>query len=593
MNGNNRDEDRTEPTNRQREQAVALGADSADLVIENGRVLLAELGEFRDRDVAVVGDRIAAVPEDAGGVVSDDTTVVDADGREVVPGFVDAHTHADIFQTVETSYHRILEGGTTTLVTEATAFGGVSGADGVRELLAASADLPVDLRVTVPPLAFFDAFGAPADEATRDGIIDLLEDERVVGVGESDWVQVVGRDSLAGELYERARELGLRVVGHGAGCSGEKLTAYANIVDNDHEAITADEVTARHERGIHPIGRSGSIRDDSEAIAEAVRENDIDASLSTDGAWPDVLATGEAMDAAVRRVIDHGVAPETAIGMATHAPANHFGLTDRGSIAPGNVADLLVLDDLESVTVGSVVGDGEVVVRNGEAAVGPREHDYSAEFYDSVDIDPTAATFRVPTSAARDGSVRALEYSHGLITTETTVSPSVDGDALVADPSDDIAKAALLDRRSGVDDAFTGFLTGYGIDEGAVATSLTWEQASVAVAGVDDAAMARAASHVADAGGGFAVVRDGEVLADLPLAVAGVAADTPLDETAERMDDVRAALRAVGVDVERPLLPIQTLTFFGVPSLKLTPRGYADIFGRRVVGLTPPGDGGK
>jgi adenine deaminase len=570
-----------------REQAVALGADSADLVIENGRVLLTDLGEFRDRDVAVVGDRIAAVPDDASGVVDDDTTVVDAAGRAVVPGFVDAHTHAEVFQTIETAYHRLLEGGSTTLITEAAAFGAVHGADGIRELLDASADLPVDLRATVPPQPFFDTFGEPADEAIRAETVALLDAERVVGVGESDWVHVVGRDSPAGALYERANELGLRVVGHGAGCADEKLTAYAAVVDNDHEAITADEVTERLERGIHPVGRSGAIRDDSEAIAAAVTRHDAEASLSTDGVWPDALATGDAMNAAVRRVIDHGVDPVTAVQMATLAPARHFGLTDRGAVAPGNVADLLVLDDLESVTVGAVVADGDIVVRNGEATVGPRERDYPDEYYDTVSVDPSPGTFQVPESAACDGAARALEYRHGLVTTETTVRPGVDGDSLVADPDRDVAKATLLDRRNGVDDAFTGFLTGLGIDTGAIATSLTWEQPAVAVVGVNDAAMARAVSRIAEMGGGFAAVRDGDVVADLPLPVAGVATDTPVTETAESMEAVRAAFRSVGVDVERPLLPVQTVSFFGVPSLKLTPRGYADIFARSVVGLTP------
>jgi len=591
MRGDQSDASQTRRANRRRQQAVALGGDSADLVIANGRVLLTDLGEFRDRDVAVVGDRIAAVPTDASDVVGNDTTVVDAAGRAVVPGFVDAHTHADVFQTIGTAYHRLLEGGTTTLVTETAGFGGAYGAEGVRELLAASADLPVDLRATVPPQPFFDTFGDPADETTRAEIAALLEDERVVGVGESDWVHVVGRESPAEELYERARELGLRVVGHGAGCSDEKLTAYAAVVDNDHEAIAAEEVTERLERGVHPVGRSGAIRDDSDVIAEAVTRHDVDASLSTDGVWPDALVSAEAMNAAVRRVISHGVDPETAIEMATLTPARHFGLTDRGAVAPGNVADLLVLDSLESVTVGVVVADGDVVVRDGEATVGPREHDYPDGFYDAVAVDPTPATFRVPSSAARDGAVRALEYRHGLITTETTVYPDVEGDSLVA--GDGVAKAALLDRRRGTDDVFTGFLTGLGIDAGAVATSLTWEQPAVAVAGVDDAAMARAASRIAEMDGGFAVAEDGEVVADLPLPVAGVAADAPVAETAERMEDVTAAFRSVGIGVERPLLPIQTLSFFGVPSLKLTPRGYADIFARSVLGLTPTAESGK
>ncbi|WP_135820940.1 adenine deaminase C-terminal domain-containing protein [Halostella litorea] len=570
-----------------RDQAVALGAGTADLVVQHGRVLLTETGEFRERDVAVVGDRVAALPEDASAVVGDDTVVVDAEGRAVVPGFVDAHTHVDVFQTVETAYPSLLEGGTTAVVTEASAIGGAFGADGVRELLAAAADLPVAVRPTVPPHAFFDTFGEPADEATRAALLDLLDDDRVVGVGESDWVHVVGRESPADELYDRAHERGKRVIGHGAGCADEKLSAFATVVDNDHEAIAGEEVTDRLERGIHPVGRSGSVRDDSEAIADAVARHDADFSLSTDGVWPAALADGEAMDGAVRRVIDHGVDPAEAIRMATLAPARHFGLDARGSVAPGNVADILVLDDLESVAVDAVVAGGDVVVRDGSATVGPRDHDYPDAFYDSVALSPTPETFRVPERAARDGAVRALAYRHGLITTETTVRPVVDGDALTAAPADDVAKAALLDRRPGEDAAFTGFIAGLGLESGAAATSLSWETPAVAVVGVDDDAMARAVGRVAEMGGGWAAVRDGEVLADLPLRVAGVASDRPVAETAERFAAVDEAVRGLGADVARPLLAVQTLDFLGVPSLKLTTSGYADVFERDVVGLTP------
>ena len=185
-------------------QAVALGERPADMVIRGGRVCLLERREFQARDVAIVDNEIAAIPRDATDVIGEETQVIAADGRVVVPGFVDAHTHLDIHQTIENAYHYLLEGGTTTVITEASALGSAFGADGVEALLAASSYLPVTVRATVPPQPLHDTFEpAWADEIERDALVDLLADDRIVGVGETDWIHVVGRDSPATVLYEQ------------------------------------------------------------------------------------------------------------------------------------------------------------------------------------------------------------------------------------------------------------------------------------------------------------------------------------------------------------------------------------------------------
>jgi adenine deaminase len=251
-------------------QPVALGDEPADLAVTGGRVCLPELGEFRARDVVIRDGRVAALPEDADPVIGEDTRVLTADDRVIAPGFVDAHTHLDLHQTFESAYHYAIEGGTTTVVSEVTGYGPAFGAEGVEQFLAATSYLPVRVRAAVPPQPLVDTFEPRrADDEEAEALADLLADDRVVGVGETDWIHAVGRDTPVELLYERAAEEDKTVSGHAAGCRGEKLAAFASVIDDDHEAISGEDVVERVENGVHAIGRYGSIRDDVEAISDA------------------------------------------------------------------------------------------------------------------------------------------------------------------------------------------------------------------------------------------------------------------------------------------------------------------------------------
>lgn len=576
-------------------QAVALGEADADVAITGGRVFIPETREFRALDVLIRDNEVAALVDDASEAVGAETTVLTADGRAVLPGLIDAHTHVDGVQSLENAYHYALASGTTTVVTESSAFGGIFGVDGVEALLAATAYLPITVRVTVPTLGLADTFEPQrATETEIEALGDLLEDDRIVGVGETDWIHVVGQETPISRLYERANERRKPVCGHGAGCGGERLTAFASIVDNDHEAISAEGMIDRVEQGIHTIGRYGTIRDDIDALAAAVEQvGSSELSLSTDGMWPRDLLEDGWMDAVVQRTIEAGVDPADAIRMATLNPARHFGLEDRGSLAPGNVADVVVVDDLESMNVTTVLSDGEVVVRNDEIRVAPRSHEYPEFLYDSIDVAHDPDAFAVPAGAAGpEGRVRAIQLEDGLVSSETTVTPVVKDGQLHANPEADVAKVALLDRHpAGDGTGFTGFLRGYGIEEGAVATSMTFESTGVLAAGASDGDIATAVERVVEMGGGYAVVRDGESVADVPFRIGGCCSDLEVEETAKLVDAVEAAARGLGVTVEQPLLSLSTLSFVGVPAFKLTFSGYADVLNRTVVGLDVPEDG--
>lgn len=571
---------------------VAAGSEPADLVVRGGRTLDVRTGEFDRQDVVVAEGEIVEHRADATPVVGPDTEVIDADDGVVIPGFVDAHTHLDLHQTVEGAAHRSLAGGTTAMVSEVAGFGPAFGAAGVEQLLAATANLAVSVYVTVPPQPLFDAFEPPrADETAATRLSDLLGRDRVVGVGETAWSRIVGRETPATRLYDRAETEGKRVVGHGAGCRGDALTEFAATVDDDHEAISDQGVVERLDRGLHVIGRSGSIRDDIAAVAGVDHEPG-SLSLSSDGMWPrDLVADGH-MDAVVRRAVEAGMDPVAAVRAATWAPATHYELTGHGTLAPGSRADLVVLDDLSAVSVATTVVDGEVVYDGTIASTpGPRSHAYPDWFSGRLDVTVDAERLSVPADRAVDGGVRALEYTGGILSTETTVRPIVEDGQLRPAPDRDILKTALFDRHPDVRrDGFVGFLTGIGIERGAVATTLTWETPGLLAAGVDDSDIVTAARRVVETNGGWAVVEDGETLATLPTPVGHVCSRLPVEETAERYEAVETALFQLGAEVDRPMLGLQSLTFVGVPGLKLGVTGYVDVRNKTTRGLDPSDD---
>jgi adenine deaminase len=565
---------------------------NADLVIRNGTVALLERGEFRECDVTVVGDRIAGLAADAEGVIGPETTVIDAADQWVVPGFVDAHTHVDLHQTVEQAQHRILEGGTTTLVTDLAEVVPRFGCEGFEAFRAAAADLAVDVRFTIPPQPFGATLHEPGlPAAERDGLSELLSDESVVGVGETEWIHLVGeappRPLL--DLYDRAKARSKRIVGHGAGCRDEKLTSFAAYVDNDHESTGARDVFERLDRGVHVVGRYGSIRDDLDAVTDAWPDVDAcEVSLSTDGMWPRELVEEGYMDAVVSEAIERGIEPLDAIRMATLTPARHFRIDDRGSIAPGNRADLVVLDEVADVDVTTVVSAGEPVVVDGEATerAAPQPATYPDRMYEPLDIDLDPDLLSVPTSAVDGDAVRAIEHERGLLTSATVVEPPREGGQFRS--ARDVHKAALVDVHPTADrGSFTGFVTGLGLEQGAVATSVTWEASGLLGVGGDDGDVFDAMERVVANGGGWAVVDDGSLVAELRTPVGGTCADTPVDETAADFERLERALTDFGMTSDDPTIPIQTLTMPGVPALRMSFGGYVDVRRRAVLGLDP------
>jgi adenine deaminase len=578
----------TDVVPRRRLLEVALGETPPDLVLTGGDVVNVYTGEVLRADVAVAGGRVAAVAPDAAAGAGPATERLDARGRVLVPGFVDGHTHLDVLVSLPELLREAIPRGLTAFVTEMVQLSSALGAPGARWFLDTLRAQPIHAYATAPVISYLsaeDAAGGPLIAETE--MAALLDDPRVLGLGEVYWHRLLPEPERLLPLFARARARGKTIEGHSAGARGPRLRATAAAgVDSCHEPITAAEALERLRLGMRVLIREGSVRRDLEAVL-AVRDTGVSlrrATLASDGIWPtDLLARGY-MDGIVQRAIDLGLPPVTAYQMASLNGAEHFGLDrELGGIAPGRSADILVLPDLRTVRPEVVVARGQVVARGGRCLVPCPAVPLPAEVYGGPQAGPLApAAFRLEAPGLR-ARVRAIVVTGDIVTAEDAVELPVTEGAVAADPDADVLLAAVLDRRGGRRRGL-GVVRGFGLREGAVASTLSFDTADLVVVGASRQTLAAAASRAVALGGGL-VVADGSgaVRAELALPLGGVAAAGSVVEVARGLEELVAALRGLGCRLAHPLLTLQTLTFSAIPALRLTTRGLLLVKSRAHV----------
>ena len=574
------------PDPRRRLLDVALGMGPADLLALGADVVNVYTGEVVRADVAVADGRIAAVGPDLGALAGPATERLDVQGRVLVPGFIDGHTHLDVLVTLPALLREAIPRGLTGLVTEMVQVTSALGLGGARWFLDTLRAQPIHAYATAPVIAYLSAETAAGEPLLdADALGALLADPRVLGLGEVFWHRLVPEPERLLPLIERARALGKTVEGHAAGARGPRLMACAAAgMDSCHEPITAAEALERLRLGMRVMIREGSVRRDLAAVLE-VRHAGVSlrrATLASDGIWPsDLLADGY-MDGIVQRAIDLGLPPVTAYQMASLNAAEHFGL-DReiGGIAPGRWADFLVLPELRTVRPEIVVARGQVVARDGRCLVPCPDVPMPAGLDDRPGpLDPGSFGLAAPGPRAR---VRVIRIAGDIVTTEADATLPVRDGAVMADPASDLLLAAVYARRGGTRRGL-GILQGFGLREGAVASTLTFDSADPVVVGASREALSAAARRAAAIGGGFVVVDGrGAVRAELPLPLGGVATAVSVPEAARGIETVTGALRDLGSTLARPLLTLQTLTFSAIPALRLTARGLLLVKSRQHV----------
>ena len=555
---------------------TAAGRVPADLVIRNARVVDLYNGEIVPGDIAVSGKWIAGVGHYEG-MVS-----VDAQGRYAVPGFIDSHIHIESsYVTPEELGRLLVPHGAATIIADPHEICNVCGMAGLDYMMAAARHTALDIRFMAPscvPATPFESSGAVLDAGTLAGALDR---EDILGLGEfMDFQAVAAGEEAALDKLLAARSRGKPIDGHSPGLSGKGLTAYAAAgVRTDHECATAEELRQRIGRGMYVLLREGSACHDLEALLEGVtEENSRRCLLCSDDRQPRTIFEQGHLEHHLRLCVKAGLSPITALRMATLNAAECYGLSDRGAIAPGLLADIVLLDNLEEFRVSQVFLRGREAARDG-AYLLPVERADPAAVDSTMHVRGFSAdSLKLHLKSSR---VHTIDLIPGGIRTRkgtATVALDADGD-FIRDPAVDLVKVSVIERHHGTGRVSSALLRGYGLRRGAVALSISHDSHNIIAVGADNGEAAFAVEQLIAQRGGIVLTEGGQVLGSLPMPIGGLMSDRSGAWVRDQLDLLHRLARerlGISLDVE----PIMTLCFMSlvvVPQVKLTDRGLFEL----------------
>lgn len=553
---------------------VARGEKEPELVLKGGLVVNVFSGELVKADVAIYDGMIAGVGD------YDGPHVVDAGGSYVSPGFIDGHMHLESTMLAPGELAAaVIQHGTTAIVADPHEIANVMGIDGIRFMMDASRDLPVDIRFMLPscvPATSLETSGAVL--SARD-LRPLLRHRQVIGLAEMmNYPGVINGDD--GVLEKLLAFRGAVRDGHAPLLAGRDLNAYiAAGIRSDHECSNFEEAREKLRLGMHIMIREGTLAKNLNALLPLVTNDNIGHfSLVTDDLHPhDLLEKGH-LDYLVNRAVEGGLDPVSAIRMVTCNTARYFGLQDAGAVAPGYRADLLVLSSLAPVHVRTVVKKGDIVFEDGEIRF-PVRSDVSSgrpTRMGAMHIKPFHPNvFRIADAGLR---IRVIDVVPDQIATgQITVMPKVEGGLIVPDTVRDILKIAVVERHRGTGNVGVAFVRGFGLKKGALASSVAHDSHNIIGVGCSDDDLFAAVKEVEKMNGGMAAVCDGKVLAVLPLSIAGLMSHAPLAEVAESWKALRRKAHALGATLPEPFMALSFLALPVIPELRLTDRGLVDV----------------
>ncbi|HEX8227822.1 MAG TPA: adenine deaminase [Chloroflexia bacterium] len=556
--------------------AVARGDAPADLVLTGGRLVNVFTGEVYPAEVAIAGDRIAAVSPTPGTYTGRQT--LDLAGEYIAPGFIDAHVHIESSMLLPAEYaNAVLPHGTTAVVTDPHEIANVYGLDGIRFMLEASEGLPLRVFVMLSscvPATDMETSGA------RLGVEDLATlttEPRVLGIAEMmNYPGVAyGSDDMVSKALLGHRER-KRVDGHAPLVGGTLLQAYAAAgVTSDHESVSAEEALQKLRAGMQVLIREGSTARNLDALLPLVTTaNSRFCSWATDDKQPDDLETQGHIDHNIRQAVKQGLDPVVAIQMATINTARHYGMNDMGAVAPSYVAGLVTFADLHNIHVSRTFAGGRLVAEGG-SMIEPLANRIAPPVKSLMPPQLSEASFRIPAAGRQARVIVALPDQ--IVTQECIADVKVEDGWAVQDAGRDILKLAVVERHSGTGNVGLGFVQGFNLRSGALASSVAHDSHNIVVVGTSDRDMLLAAQAVIEMGGGLCAARDGEVLARLALPVAGLMSDQPLARVRDALLVLLEKAKAMGCPLSNPYMAMAFLALPVIPALKLTDKGLVDV----------------